>query len=186
MVVMVMIVMMVMVVIKMMMNRGRASTESWFHGFRTSGSRQRNTSSTTATTARVAHPPPPQTLRITRSELWFVMLVYDLSMHPLQSLICDHGLVDWHKIFPVGTRSIQDQEGWELHWIFQGWHIPLILFFLTEDKIFVTGWKGQVLHKSGGGTALRLRVQGSPTARGQTGESIKLIWQKSGNLPSTP
>ena len=166
-----MIVLMVMVVINMMMNRG-----SWsFHGFRTSGSRQRSTSSTTATTARAAHHHHPQTLRITRSELWFVILVYDPNMHPLQSLICDHGLVDWHKIFPVGTRSIQDQEGWELHWIFQGWHVPLILFFLTENKIFVTGWKGQVLHKSGGGAALRVRVQGSPTARGQTGENIILI-----------
>ena len=107
--------------------------------------------------------------------LWFVILVYDLNMHQLQSLICDHGLVDWHKIFPVGTRSIQDQEGWELHWIFQGWHIPLIFFFLTENKIFVAGWKGQVLHKSGGGAALRLRVEGSPTARGSTGENIKLM-----------
>ena len=66
--------------------------ERLFHGFRTSGSRQRSTSSTTATTARAAHPPPPQTLLITRSEL--VMLVNDPNMHRSQSLLCDHGLVD--------------------------------------------------------------------------------------------
>ena len=48
-----------------------------------------------------------------------------------------------------------------------------LTIFLTQNPI-ITGWKGQVLHKSGGGAALRLRVQGSPTARGQTGENIKL------------
>ena len=57
--------------------------------------------------------------------------------------------------------------------------------FLTKNifVLFVPGWKGQVLHKSGGGAALRLRVQGSPTARGSTGENIKLMSSKSGNSP---
>ena len=55
--------------------------------------------------------------------------------------------------------------------------VHIHIHFLTKNQfiLFVPGWKGQVLHKSGGGAALRFRVQGSPTARGQTGENIILI-----------
>ena len=67
MIMMVMMVVVVMVVVMVVINW--LELERSFLGFRTSGSRQRSTSSTTATTARAAHPPPLQTLRITRSVL---------------------------------------------------------------------------------------------------------------------